>query len=208
MEGILGLLVAGAGASITYLVLWFRFRERTAAWHKAARAAGLTNVDSSGFMGWETKLTGEAGPLRVRLQGYQHGKNEHGTRVVIGGLRHGSYALMIRREGITTAIEKTFGERETVLGDEDFDSAAYVQGAPALIRAVLDTDTRRLIGRLLGGKLRVEGAGGATDLSVRAGVWDGELQVDIRESLFGGVYERLPGALLLLLDLGKRLAAG
>jgi len=206
MEGILGLLVAGAGASITYLVLWFRFRERAAAWQKAARAAGLTNVERTGFMGWETKLTGEAGPLRVRLQGYQHGKNEHGTRVVVGGLRHGAYALTIRPEGIATAIEKTLGERETVLGDEDFDSAAYIQGAPALIRAVLDPDTRRLMRRLLGGKLRIEGARGATDLNVRAGVWDGELQVDLREPLFSGVLEHLPGAVLVLLDLAKRLA--
>jgi HEAT repeat protein len=206
MEGIFGLLAIGAGASITYLVLWFRFRERAAAWQKAARAAGLTNVESSGFMGWETRLTGEAGPLRVRLQGYQHGKSEKGTRVVVGGLRHGAYALMIRAEGIATAIEKTFGERETVLGDEDFDSAAYIQGAPALIRAVLDADTRRLIGRVLAGKLRVEGSGGVADLSVRAGVWDGELQVDIRESLFAGVLDHLPGAVLVLLDLAKRLA--
>jgi len=206
MEGLFSLLAIGAGASITYLVLWFRFRERTAAWHKAALAAGLTNVESSGFMGWETKLTGQAGPLRVRLQGYQHGKNEHGTRVVVGGLRHGSYALTIRPEGITTAIEKTFGERETVLGDQDFDAAAYIQGAPALIRAVLDVDTRQRLRRLLSGRLRVEGPGGATDLTVRAGVWDGELQVDIRQPVFSGVLRHLPGAVLVLLDLAKRLA--
>jgi HEAT repeat protein len=205
MGSILGLLTAGAVASIAYLLLWFRFRERAAAWQQAARAVELTGVATSGFMGWDTRLTGKAGTLRVRLESYQRGKSERGTRAVVGGLRHGAYALTIRAEGITTAIEKTFGEREIVLGDEAFDSAAYVQGAPGLIRALFDADTRGLTRRLLQGQLRVAGPRGARDLAVRTGVSDSELQVEIREPLFGDVLGRLPDALAVVLDLARRL---
>jgi hypothetical protein len=205
MGPLLGLLTASMGGSLVYLIMFFRSRERAEAWQRAARAAGLTSVQASGSMGFNSRLTGLAGPLRVRLESYQHGKNESGTRIVVGGLRHGSYALTIRPEGIGTAIEKTVGERETEVGDEAFDNAAYLQGEPALIHALFDADTRRLMRRLLLGQLRVEGPRGATELRVRAGVSDSELRVEIRESLFGGTLESIPAVLVLMVDLGKRL---
>ena len=206
MGPLLGLLTATMGGSLVYLVMFFRLRERSEAWRRAARAAGMTDIQMSGVMGWTTRLTGRAGPLHVRLESYQRGKNEAGTRIVVGGLRHGAYALTIRPEGLGTAIEKTVGERETEVGDEAFDSAAYLQGEPALIRALFDADTRRLMRRLLTGEVLVQGPHGDVELRVRTGVSDSEVRVEIRESLFSSGLDGLPAMLTLVLDLGKRLA--
>lgn len=206
MQALLQLLGLGTAGSLVYVLLFFRSRQRVEVWQQAARAAGLTDVEISGFMGWNTRMTGQAGPLRVRMESYQRGRQERGTRIVIGGLRHGVYALTIRSEGFTSAIEKTLGERETVLGDEAFDRAAYLQGAPALIRALFDADTRRLLRPLLEGELRVSSARGVNKLDVRTSVSDNELQVEIRESLFGNTLDALPDALPMVLDLAKRIA--
>jgi hypothetical protein len=205
VEGFFGLLVVGAVAPVVYLMLWWRFRERAQQWQNAARAAGLTGVEVSSFMGLETKLTGVVGSLQVCLEPYQRGKSERGTRVVVGGLRHGAYALAIRSEGVTSALEKVVGERELELGDEAFDRAAYLQGAPALVRALFDADTRRAMRGLLGGELRVERRGEAKVLGVRTSVSDDELRVDLPDRVFSSTLPWLPEVLRALLDLGGRL---
>jgi HEAT repeat protein len=206
MEPLLQLLVFGVGGSLLSLLAVFRRREKTEIWQKAAQAAGLTGVQISDFLGFASRMTGQAGSLQVRVDGYQRGKQERGTRITVGGLRHGAYALTIRAEGFSTAIEKTFGERETELGDEAFDHAAYLQAAPGLLRAIFDADTRRLLRPLLEGEWRVEGRSGSTKLSVRTHVSDSELQVEIKESLFGNVLGAFPEALARVVDLAKRLA--
>jgi len=205
VEGCVWPFMVFGAAPVVYLVLWLRFRERAQAWREAARAAGLTDVQTSTFMGVETKLAGRAGALRVRIESYSRGKSEHGSRVVIDGLRHGSYALAIRPEGVTSAFEKVVGERELELGDEAFDREAYLQGAPALIRAVFDAETRRAMRALLGGKLRVTRRGAARVVDVRASVSDNELRVDLPDRVFSSPLPWLPEVLKALLDVGARL---
>ena len=207
MEGMFGLLAGALAASVGYL--WFRLRgeERAKWWRLAAEAAGLTDVRMPEFLGIATSLTGNAGTLKVKAQVYHRGKYDHGTRIVVGGLRHGSYALSIRPEGVATAIEKRFGEREIEVGDPAFDAAAYMQGSPGLIRAIFDAETRRLTRTLLQGELRAAGnAGNRTFDKLRVSVSDDELRVDIRSSLFDGTEPWLPSILAQLVDVGNRLA--
>ena len=205
MDGGIGALIVFVVAPVIYLVVWGVSRERSRGRRDAARACGLTNVEVSTFMGIETKLTGRAGPLGVRMDSYSRGKSDHGTRIVIDGLRHGSYALAIRGEGVTSAIEKAVGERELEVGDDAFDRAAYLQGAPTLVRALFDVDTRRLMRQLLGGEIRVDRRGEVKALSVRVSVSDDELRVSIPDRLFTSTSAWLPEVLPQLLDLGGRL---
>jgi HEAT repeat protein len=206
MEGMFGLLAAALASSVFYLVYAVRGQERAKWWRRAAEAAGLTNVRMPEFLGVGTSLNGTAGPLTVKIQSYHRGKYEHGARIVVGGLRHGSYALSIRPEGVTTAIEKRFGEREIEVGDPAFDAAAYMQGSPGLIRAIFDPETRRLMRAMLGGALHAEGPdGGRTIDNIRVSVSDDELRVDIRSSPFASTERYLPSILAQVVDLGNRL---
>jgi len=206
MEGIFRLLAVAVAGSVGYLVFWLRSQGRASSWREAAKAAGLTGIRVSTLLGIESELAGSAGPLAVTIRAYHRGKEEHGTRVVVGGLRHGAYALSIRPEGVTSSIEKTFGEREIELGDPAFDEAAFVQGAPGLIRAIFDAETRRLTRTLLGGTLRVDGPMGSKTLEkLRVSLSDDELRVDIRSSLFDSTEEWLPAMLPRLVALGSRL---
>ena len=206
MDGMFGLLVAPVVGSIAYLILWAHSRSRTQAWREAAEAAGLANIESSTFLGLSLKLTGSADGLDVKVESYSRGKHEHGTRIVIGGLRHGAGRLSVRAEGVTSAIQKTLGHREIEAGDPAFDSAAYLQGDPALIRALFDAETRRLMGPLLEGRLRAESAAGAkTFKNLHVSVSDNELRVEIRSSLFDRTETWLPSVLPRLLAIGHRL---
>ncbi len=206
MEGIVRLLALAVAGSVGYLVFWMRSQGRAGYWREAAKAGGLANIRVSTLLGIESELTGAAGPLAVTIRAYHRGKQEYGTRIVVGGLRHGAYALSIRPEGVTSSIEKTLGEREIELGDPAFDEAAFVRGAPALIRAIFDAETRRLTRTLLSGTLRVEGPMGSKMLeNLRVSLSDDELRVDIRSSLFDGTEAWLPAILPRLLALGSRL---
>lgn len=207
MNGMMGVLVAALASSIGYLLSRLRGHERAKWWRLAAEAAGLTNIRMTEFFGIATSLTGAAGTLAVKVQTYHRGKYEHGTRMVIGGLRHGAYALSIRPEGAAAAIEKTFGERELEVGDPAFDGAAYLQGSPALIRAIFDAETRRLVGALLQGRLRADGmAGSKTFDKLRVSVSDDELRVDVRSSPFDSTEQWLPSILAQLVGVANRLA--
>ena len=205
MEPFLGLLLAGAGGSVAYLALKWWSRERGRLWREAADAAHLTNIDVTTFLGWTSKLVGKSGPLTVTIGTYHRGKDEHGTRVTVGGFHHGTYGLTIRAEGLTSSIEKTFGERELEVGDPEFDEAAYLQGGPALVRAIFDRETRRMVGTLLRGKMRVGGREGQTEFKVRTSLSDDELRVDVRARLLENVDRWLPAALPTLVDIGRRL---
>jgi hypothetical protein len=200
MDPLLGLLTAGIGASLVYLLSSFRLRQRSDAWRQAARAAQLTDVEATGFMGWETRLTGHSGPLRVRMESYQHGKNERGTRIVVEGLRHGQYALTIRSEG-SHRPSKRLGERENRAGDDAFDRRPTCRARRACSGALFDADTRRRCARCSKG-WHVPGRG-AQPLAVRTHISDSDCSRD-QESLFE-TFQGPPRALPLIVD-PKRLA--
>jgi HEAT repeat protein len=206
MEPFLGLVGISLVGSVAYLTMWWRFQERSRAWQAAATAAGLTNLQTHTFFGWNSKLTGQAGNLQVILESYHRGKHESGTRMIVGGLRHGIYALTIRPEGMGSLVEKTFGEKELEVGDEAFDREAYVQGSPALVRALFDKETRSALQDLLRGRLLVKTHPGVHELDVRSRIIDNQLIVDIRERPFSGTLQWLPEALRNLVALGQRLA--
>ena len=205
MGGLFGLMAAAGSGAIGYLVFWTLSRERARRWREAAAEAGLIAVETSTTLGCTTRLTGRAGPLFVTLSTYRRGRYESGTRIAIRGFRHGTYGLTVRAEGVSSAIEKTFGEKELEIGDEAFDSAAYLQGAPALARAIFDHETRRQMEPLLRGALPVKGPDGARTLKVRASLAGDVLQVDIPSTVFRSNDAWIPAALLALLEVGGRL---
>jgi HEAT repeat protein len=158
---------------------------------------------SSDFLGVETGVTGRVGMLRVTLERYQRGRHEKGTRIVIDGLGHPSYEFALRKEGVGSAIEKAFGEREIELGDREFDRRAYIHGSPRVVHAVLDDETRRLVGELIGG--RVPSADAPEPLKARVAVSDGALRAEIAEGAFRPGRQGLPGALQTLLAAARLL---
>ena len=203
MGSLFGILAAGVAFSAIYLFAHVAAQARGRSWRAAAHAANLTDVVTSDFLGIETGITGRSGLLRVTLERYQRGKNEKGTRIVIDGLGHPSYEFALRKEGVGSAIEKAFGEREIQLGDREFDRRAYIHGSPRVVHAVLDFETRRLIGELINGRIPT----GAPDapLEARVAVSDGALRAEIPERAFHPGGEHLPVALGTLLDAARRL---
>ena len=197
------LFAVAAGLSVVYLFAHITAQARSRAWRSAAHAADLTEVVTSDFLGIETGLTGRSGMLRVSLERYHRGKHEKGTRIVIDGLGHPSYEFALRKEGVGSAIEKAFGEREIELGDDAFDRRAYIHGSPRVVHAILDSTTRELVGELIDG--RIPRHDSTTPLKARVAVSDGALRAEIPERPFAGGGERLPGALLTLLDAARRL---
>jgi HEAT repeat protein len=184
---VFGILVAATVGSVVYLIASERQRARLRAWRATAERVGLEAVEESeGGIFRGASLTARSGALRVRMERYQHGKYDVGTRIVVGGLGHGPYGLSLRRESLATAIEKSLiGEREIELGASEF-----------------DRETRPLLTRLLRGQVGPGGEG-----EVQAALSDGVLTVEIRERLFSDPLEKLPSALAAALEVGRRLVA-
>ena len=149
-------LVALVGVPLTLQVLTamgvihWGARARARQWREAARAAGLAGVEESGGA-----LVGWAGRLRVRLSSYGSGK-VYGTRITVSGEGLPS-DLTVRPEGADTLLQSVRGVREIEIGHDAFDAAAWVQGGPALVRAVLDSANRRAIRALFEGRLERPG---------------------------------------------------
>ncbi len=201
MQGLFGLLVVAMAASVAYLIAFERGRSRLRAWRETAAAVGLADTSESSSFGIPTGVVGKSGPLVVTLESYQHGKSERGTRVQIGGLGHRGL-VDVRAEGVGSQLAKVFGDREIGLGDAEFDDVAYVQGSPAVVRAVLGADARRALSALLAGSFaEVPGA----KLSQRTMLTDGTLRVEIRERAFDDVRSRLPAIVRELVAIGRLL---
>ncbi|HSD67827.1 MAG TPA: hypothetical protein VLF95_14060 [Vicinamibacteria bacterium] len=176
MDVLLPLLVGGAiglpGA--VYLLAHLAggvARERARLWREAARAAGLSSVEES-----PGTLAGRAGPLEVRLS--RHGSGSvRGTRIAISG--PGLPAdLTVRPEGAGTLLQSVRGVREIEVGHDTFDRAAWVQGRPAVARAVLDGATRRALRALFEGRLERPGL---SPFWATGRVDEGVLLVDVPE---------------------------
>jgi hypothetical protein len=200
---LIGLLGAAVAFSVVYLFAYEAGRARVQAWREAANAAGLSDLVAADVLGVATGLTARVGLLRVAFERYQKGRSEKGTRIVIDGLGHPSYEFALRKEGVGSAIEKAFGEREIELGDREFDRCAYVHGSPRVVHAILDAETRRLVGQLIGGRIVTEDPG--EPLEARVAVSDGALRAEIPESRSRPGGRRLPGALRTLLAAAQRL---
>ena len=186
-------------------------RERVRIWREAARAAGLSDVEES-----QGTLTGGTGSLRVRLSRYGVG-DVHGTRITVSGPGLAG-DLTVRPEGARDLLRTVRGAREIEIGHDTFDGAAWVQGRPAVVRAVLDSDTRRALRALFEGRLERPGH---SPFWATGRVDEGVLLVDVPEvvprnegepgmawavgSDFVGGSHRLHEVLPVVLALARRL---
>jgi hypothetical protein len=204
MEALLPLLAGAIAFSVAYLVRSFRRQAQMEAWTLAARRAGLCDVVTrSGSLFDGGALDGDLGELHVRLESYRRGKYEHGTRIVVTGLGHGRGGLSLRREGIATTFESFVGERETEIGDREFDRQFYIRGQAAMAFAALWPEARGELRRLLCGTVS---AGPGERIDVDASLADGRLDVRIRESGFSsGNRGRVPAILARVLEVARPL---
>jgi HEAT repeat protein len=192
----LGAIAIGALALlITAGVVGFRratFRLLTEPWYRAARAGQLTDVRvGEDFGPW---LRGKADRLSVELKPYTN-THEHGTRIVIGGLRYWPGDFSLRSEEQLGALEK-ISHKELVIGDPGFDKIAFVQGTPELVHAVLDFKTRALLAGLLQGRYR----------QCQALLCNQELRIDVAEDpRFEHATHRVTELLPAMIEIAKRL---
>ncbi len=194
-----------------------------ALWREAARTAGVAAVEEApgGIVGW-------AGPLRIHLSRFEDGESR-GTRISIAG--PGLPAdLTLRPEGSGGSIRRKSVrgiEGEIEVGDEGFDRVAWVEGPAAVLRSLLDADTRRAIRGLLEGRLERPGRspfwatgrldGGVLRIDVPdefprrrpRGVFDGagvSAEEPLASAYIGGL-AHLPEVLQLSIAVARRLAA-
>jgi HEAT repeat protein len=152
MSGLAELLVSlatAAGRGLRGLLVALGAVPRTSArqvafWREAAASAGLTAVDLSD----DGSLSGRVGRLRVRLSRYGSA-HVYGTRLSISGPGL-SPDVTVQPEGLGGSGRVA---REIEVGDPEFDRAAWVEGPPALVRSLLDGDTRRALRSLFGERL-------------------------------------------------------
>jgi hypothetical protein len=202
MQGLFGLVAMAVVASVGLLIGFERRRGRLRAWRAAAEAVGLTDVSEASVLGFPTRLEGRLGQLDVRFASYSRGKNEHGFRIEVRGLGHAGL-VNIRAEGVGSQVAKAFGDREVAVGDNDFDRVAFIQGEPAMLRAVLGEDARRALGELLSGHFAT--ASGVNPRTVRTTLSDSCLRVDIRDRAFDDVRSHLPEIARDLAAIGQML---
>jgi hypothetical protein len=198
--GLFGLVVT----ALVYLLIWKRFRGRTAAWQAAAERMNLEGIEIATTAGIPRRLTGSSGPLEIRIESYHRGKYERGTRISIGGLGH-LERLLVRSEGVGSRIAKALGESEIELGDPRFDSVAYIQGDRRLVRALFGPDARRVLTDLLDGHLTVTSRLGQKTFSVKTSMREDGLRVEIRERLWDDTARWFSEILRVLMDAGRML---
>lgn len=108
---------------------------------------GLSEVSMSPW-----RLIARHGRRRVRIE-QTHGQ---GTMPITLVTVEGNSGITLRPEP-KNPLQKMIGEREIELGDEGFDAAVEVHGAPDRVRALLDVETRAVVMAMLGGLLVVPG---------------------------------------------------
>ncbi len=139
-------LAAAGGIATYHALVSMGFIERPAGhrlklWREAADAVRLSGVKLS-----STALTGWAGSLQVHLSSYADA-NGYGTRVTIAGL---APALTVLSEAWSATVRAA---SECEVGDAAFDRTAWVEGPPALARALLDAHARLVLKGLIEGRL-------------------------------------------------------
>jgi hypothetical protein len=135
------LVVAAGGVAFVALRNQWR-RSLAQGWREAAESCGLTKIEETESFLSGRRLTGWSETLHVEIAEFRRGKNDTGTRVsVVGPTSWGD--LAVRRETLSTALEKQFVTRESDTGDAAFDDAFFVRGTPAVVHALLGHDVRR-----------------------------------------------------------------
>jgi HEAT repeat protein len=212
----LGLGLAAAG---TALRAWLEEpRRRREVWRAGVDRVPLQSREETagGVAGW-------SGNLRVKLEPYRRSNDEEGTRLVVTGPGLAASRFSIRAESLDTSILHRTGRHDVGSGDERFDRAVWIEGAEALVLAVLDAPTRAALRSLVHGQLVRPGR---SSFWVSARFERGALNVELPERLppderaplgaqqeavsrdplyCGGLPEHLPDAVAAALALARRL---
>jgi HEAT repeat protein len=98
------------------------------------------------------RLIARHGHHRIRIEQARGERKKPITVVTV----EGNSGITLRPEP-KNPLQKVLGEREIELGDESFDAAVWVLGAPDRVRALLDVETRATVMAMLGGLLVVPG---------------------------------------------------
>lgn len=140
------------------------------------------------------RLIARHGRRRVRIEQARGEGKKPITLVTV----EGNSGITLRPEP-KNPLQKVLGEREIELGDEGFDAAVEVHGAPDRVRALLDAETRAVVMAMLGGLLVVPGRR-PVSIRGRAELVHGDLQGKLDD------YPRLPTTVELADTLGALLA--
>jgi hypothetical protein len=145
-----GLMLLSAGGLVAHIR---HRRELRREWAAALAACGAEVKASSGR---RLRVAASLPPFELTIQYWGTTKfhrwdpsgrfppNSPRPMVVVDGIPDG-LGLTLEGEG----LHKGPSDKELAIGDPKFDAAVYVQGPPALVRAVLDTATRQaLVGAL------------------------------------------------------------
>jgi HEAT repeat protein len=127
-------------SGVIYLSIYQHNRQRLRGWEMVAAKSGLKGVERSRPTVWHPWLAGRAGALEVRIENARD--RERRARVVVGVPGPPGFSdVRIRRE-LQNPLPWV---REIEIGDPPFDAAFYLGGPPAVICALLDVGTRRLL---------------------------------------------------------------
>jgi HEAT repeat protein len=121
------------------------------AWRSVAERLGLRDVTSAVPLVSEPHLEGRVGPRRVRFERWHKDKYRSFVRVVIAG----NSGVTLLPEKPARNLTKRLRQREIELGEEVFDAAVEIHGAPERVRALLDVETRGVVLRLLSGRVQL-----------------------------------------------------
>ncbi|HEV8238769.1 MAG TPA: HEAT repeat domain-containing protein [Thermoanaerobaculia bacterium] len=140
------------------------------------------------------RLVARHGRRRVRIE---QGRGEGKMPITIVTVE-GNSGISLRPEP-KNPLQKALGEREIELGDEGFDAAVWVHGAPDRVRALLDVETRATVMAMLSGLLVVPGQR-PVSIRGRAELVHGDLQAKLDD------HPQLPTEVELADALGALLA--
>jgi len=151
--------------------------QRLKGWQDAIQSCGLQVAESG--LAFSPQLTARAGLVEVRIESF--GNNGELTRIVVEAPGPPDF------QSVTIRPESMFRlTREIEIGDGYFDSIFFIQGPVQLVFALLDAETRRLLG----------------DVHVKSQleISSGKIQAVLTKD------EKVPEVLPLLLEVRKRFA--
>jgi HEAT repeat protein len=201
MEPFLLAVLGLTGAAAAFGLSRRREQDRAQRWKRQAEEAGLSSIRAGVSFPSGAFLDGGRGRHAVHMERYKRGKSSRGTRITVKGLAKG---LSLKSEGLGSTVEKTLGGREVETGDRLFDDAIFTRGPEALLRALLDAETRRAVKDVFAGRVQPDWTPART-VDVSVWVADGELRAEIHDR-WGRGDRAEADALKSLLALAERLA--
>ena len=185
----------------------FGFRHRVGrvdgAHRVVADSADLTEVECSrvSSLNPSSRLRARSGPLDVEIvTDFFAGEDGPGSVIAITGLAE----LSLVTEGVEASLSRSVSGVEIHVGDPVFDDALWVRGPEAVVRAVLDAETRRLVLSLFVGRVEVLDQDTSRMFDGTVSVGSGVLRVEALNVISAPKW--FGESLLGFLDVARRLA--